>query len=173
MTLHKLADQFLLLTAKEYAIPSHTEEFKFLKKLDAGPNHSLPTAHMSPEDHIIAKRLAQKGWIELVREDHGVTKEDHYSPRVHSPTTKKVPERYVMLAMGNYALGTFDWDTQREEENALRMARREFKGDSFNAFFRNTHLGYFYWDQQARTHRPVHSPPADQKFIRVDLETYL
>ncbi len=89
---------------------------------------------MSPEELAKAKTLAENRYIELVPANHTATQDVERTPwgdikqlmsRKQKPTERPLPERYVMLSGGSYALGTFDSDTLREEEAEMARQKRE------------------------------------------------
>ncbi len=107
-------------------------DYKLLQKID-NPRHYLATSDMAPEELILASKLEDKHWIELVPASHGVSQSVvrdswgdpiSYGPRLHSPISRKLPERYVMLSGGDHALEAFEGMTLSEEMRQWRRKER-------------------------------------------------
>jgi hypothetical protein len=130
MTISRLADQFYLYAHTYQIAPGAA--YKLLLKIDNSPHHYLPTANMTQEEMDLASLLEEKRWVEFIPAGDTVVQEvlrrDMWgaietAPRKHVSTPRPLPERYVMLASGNYALGTFDWDTLSEEKREMHKYR--------------------------------------------------
>lgn len=109
-----------------------TAELRLLKKID-NPRHYLATSDMTPEELELASQLEARHLIELVPASHGVSQTVvrdswgdplSYGPRKHMPISRPLPERYVMLASGDHALGAFKNMTLSEEMRQWRRKER-------------------------------------------------
>lgn len=126
MSLDKLANQFLklVLARRDVLTP---EEHKLLLKINNSPSHYLAVADMTPGELTTAYMLSSAGFIERVPAYHGVNRAitktrwgDEIGSRQFNRINRALPDRYVMLAAGDHILGTFEFDTLREEKRRQR-----------------------------------------------------
>ena len=110
------------------------EAYNLMLKIESSPSHALPVSEMTKDEQRIAKILEGMYWIEFVPANHGVSQSVEqrnrygdpisYGPRLHSPISRKLPARYVMLVGGNDALKAFEGMTLSEEMRQWRRKER-------------------------------------------------
>lgn len=172
MDLNYLLDQFIKLS-KKYALPSDSRVFKFLLKIEKSPSHYVAVDSLSLEEKELADQCVLNGYLDLVPKNHIVTQEKYHLPKKYLPTTKEIPERYVLTSHGSYALGTFDSDTYRDEENALFAAQTKNQGLSLHILLNNKHYGWFKWNTTKQRHIRTKDKEGLGRYITIDLADYL
>lgn len=112
MSIMKMSVEFYeICRTKTAKIELTPEERKMLLWIDNSPFHYLPTEKMTDDEMMLAETLLDKRLIDLIPANHSVRQEyigNRAGPRLKELSERKLPQRYVLLAAGSHAIGTFE-----------------------------------------------------------------